>query len=182
MDFFEKIGKKASETYKTAAEKTNKIASDTKLKLKISENKSKIDDVYAEIGKKVYQKFVLDGNLDIKDDIKEELDKIKALTDEIEEYEAQRLDISNMRQCPQCKNSIEKTAKFCPICGAEQPEIKDEETATGKNITEEDGIENETSTEENLGEDKPNVAENVAEDVAENVAEEISNNDENKQE
>ena len=30
MDFFEKLSKKASETYKSAAEKTNKIAAETK--------------------------------------------------------------------------------------------------------------------------------------------------------
>ena len=29
MEFFEKIGKKASETYKSAAEKTSKVASET---------------------------------------------------------------------------------------------------------------------------------------------------------
>ena len=66
MEFFEKLGKKASETYKTAAEKTNKIASDTKLKAKINDCKSKIKDVYTEIGKKVYQKYALDGELNIK--------------------------------------------------------------------------------------------------------------------
>ena len=56
MEFFDKLTKKASETYKGAAEKTGKIAKEAKLKLKISDNKSKINDIYEEIGKKVYQK------------------------------------------------------------------------------------------------------------------------------
>ncbi len=121
MEFFEKLSKKASETYKTAAEKTNKIASDTKLKIKISENKSRIDDLYTQIGQKIYQKYVVNTNLDIEDDIKEDLEKIKQLTDEIEEYEIQRLELSDMKQCINCKNTIEKSAKFCPNCGVEQP-------------------------------------------------------------
>ena len=83
MEFFEKLGKKASETYKSAAEKTNKLASETKLKLKISDNKSKIKDIYTEIGKKVYQKYTLDENLCIKEDIKEELERIDELSNEI---------------------------------------------------------------------------------------------------
>ena len=56
MEFFDKLTKKASETYKGAAEKTSKLAKEAKLKLKINENKSKINDLYQEIGKKVYQK------------------------------------------------------------------------------------------------------------------------------
>ena len=46
MEFFDKLTKKASETYKGAAEKTGKIAKEAKLKLKISDNKSKINDIY----------------------------------------------------------------------------------------------------------------------------------------
>ena len=129
MDFFEKLGKKASETYKTATEKTNKIANETKLKMKINENKSKINNVYTEIGKKIYQKYVLDGNLDIENDIKEEIDRIKELTNEIEEFEKQKLELSDKKQCVNCKNKIEKQAKFCSICGAEQlivEEVKEE--------------------------------------------------------
>lgn len=122
MDFFEKLSKKATETYKSAAEKTNKIASDTKLKLKISDIKSKIDDIYTGIGKKIYQEYVLDENISVKADVKEELEAIKRMAGEIEQLEEQRLDLSDMRQCPKCKNRIDKSAKFCPICGAEQPE------------------------------------------------------------
>ena len=51
MGFFSDLGKKTSET-------TSKIAKETKLKLKINENKGKIDDIYEEIGKKVYEKHI----------------------------------------------------------------------------------------------------------------------------
>jgi len=122
MEFFEKLGKKASETFNSAAEKTNKIAGETKLKLKINDCKSKINDLYKEIGKIVYQKFVVDGAFDVKEDIAEQLEKISAFTDEIEGYEKQILELSSMKQCVKCKNKIEKKAKFCPECGAEQPE------------------------------------------------------------
>ena len=127
MEFFEKLGKKASETYKSAAEKTNKLASETKLKLKISDNKSKIKDIYTEIGKKVYQKYTLDENLCIKEDIKEELERIDELSNEIKEFERQKLELSDIKQCVNCKNEIDVSSKFCPNCGAEQPEIKEPE-------------------------------------------------------
>ena len=128
MEFFEKLGKKASATYKSAAEKTNKIASETKLKLKMNDCKSKINDLYKEIGKIVYQKHVLDGNLDIDNDINNEVNRIQELTSEIESCEKQILDLSDMIQCVNCKNKIEKTARFCPVCGAEQPTEEAKET------------------------------------------------------
>ena len=73
MDFFEKLGKKATETFNSAGEKANKIAGDTKLKFKINDCKSKIKDAYQDIGKIVYQKYVLDGTLDVKEEIQNQL-------------------------------------------------------------------------------------------------------------
>lgn len=167
MDFFEKLGKKASETYKTAAEKTNKIASETKLKLKINDNKSKINELYTDIGRKVYQKYVLDGNLDIKEYVQEELEKIKNLTNEIEEFEKQILELSDMKQCVNCKNKIEKDAKFCPKCGKEQPK---------ETVVEAEVVNNtENSTQNSTEQSAEEVASDSEEIVAEVIIEEENN-------
>ena len=58
MEFFDKLGKKATEAYKITADKTGKLAKETKLKIKISDLKSQINDLYEEIGKNVYQKHI----------------------------------------------------------------------------------------------------------------------------
>ena len=49
MEFFDKLGKKASEAYKMTADKTGKIAKETKIKLKIGELRTQVNDVYEEI-------------------------------------------------------------------------------------------------------------------------------------
>ena len=176
MDFFGKLGKKATETFNSAAEKTNKIASETKIKLKINDCKSKIKDLYQDIGKVVYQKFVLDGNLEVKEYIQEQLSKIKEYTDQIEEYEKQILELSNQKQCVNCKNKIEKNAKFCPNCGAEQPEevVHEAEVVNnGEEVNPENGTEG-YNEEENVvqeeGKSNNEVTENSEEEVKENVA------------
>ncbi len=156
MDFFEKLSKKASETYKNAAEKTNKIAGETKLKIKMNDNKSKINEIYKEIGKKVYEKYLLGGDLDIKSDIENELNRISELSEEIKEFERQILDLSNIKECINCQTKMEKNAKYCPNCGTEQPEIEvkeaeiveEHEGNTDENITEQTD-ENETIEDEN---------------------------------
>ena len=87
MEFFNKIGKKASEAYDATAQMTGKIAKEAKLRMKINENKSDINDLYKEIGKKVYEKHVIDENIDIKKDLEEECTKIDVLSTEIEKLE-----------------------------------------------------------------------------------------------
>ena len=64
MEFFDKLGQKASEAYKVTADKTGKLAKEAKLRMKIGELKSQINDIYKEIGKKVYEKHVREENIE----------------------------------------------------------------------------------------------------------------------
>ena len=59
MEFFDKIGKKASEAYKITADKTGKIAKETKNKLKMGELKSQISSFRQNICRQAgYKKFL----------------------------------------------------------------------------------------------------------------------------
>ena len=120
MEFWNKLTKKASETYKGASEKTTKIARETKLKMKMNENKSKINDLYEEIGKKVYQKHIAKEEISVGEDIQEECKKIDKLSNEVEECQKEIWDLSDNKQCPNCKSKISKDSAFCPNCGTKQ--------------------------------------------------------------
>ena len=126
MDFFDKLGKKASEAYKVTADKTGKIAKEAKLKIKINELKSEINTIYEEIGKIVYQKHIREDEFDISKDVDEYCTKIDCLSDEIDLILKQCLELKDKRQCPNCYTEIEKNVKFCPECGAKQEEIQEE--------------------------------------------------------
>lgn len=165
MEFFDKLTKKASETYKGAAEKTGKIAKEAKLKLKISDNKSKINDIYEEIGKKVYQKHASNEDLCIKQDLEEECARIDELSAEIEGYHKEILELSNEKACTNCGEHMSKDAKFCPKCGTEQPEIKEEPAKEVEVLAEEQDTEN---TEEATSEEKT-TTENAQEANSENT-------------
>lgn len=127
MEFFDKLTKKASETYKGAAEKTSKLAKEAKLKMKINDNKSKINDLYEEIGKRVYQKHIAEEELNIKEELEEECKRIDELSEQIESYHREIVELSNGKICVNCKEEMEKEAKFCPKCGTEQPEEEKED-------------------------------------------------------
>lgn len=122
MGFFSDLGKKTSET-------TGKIARETKLKMKINENKGKIEDIYEEIGKKVYEKHIREENIDIKADLAEECSKLDALSKEIEDARLEILKLNQKKLCSKCSAEIEAGAVFCPKCGekqTEEPTVKEE--------------------------------------------------------
>ena len=120
MEFFDKLGKKASEAYKVTADKTGKIAKETKLKFKIGELRTQINDLYEEIGKKVYEKHVREEEISIKKDLEEQCTKIDVLSDEIDDLLKQCLALKDKKQCQKCYKEIDKEDKFCPNCGERQ--------------------------------------------------------------
>ena len=121
MAFFDKLGKKASEAYKITADKTGKLAKETKIKFKMSDLKSQINDIYQEIGKIVYEKHVKKEEISM-NELEEQCTKIDVLSDEIEDLQKQTLELRDKKLCTNCFKEIEKNAKFCPSCGAVQEE------------------------------------------------------------
>lgn len=163
MDFFNKLTKKAKETYKEASQKTGELAKEAKLRIKMNENKSTINSLYQEIGKKVYEKHVKSETIDIKTELEEECTKIDVLSAEIETCLKQIRELKDKKQCPKCFKEIELEAKFCNYCGAKQedteakeaevlytPEIQNngDSVNTDANVEESDNVSSEEVTEE----------------------------------
>ena len=137
MWFFDNLGKKASAAYDATAEKTGKIAKEAKLKMKINENKSDINDIYKEIGRKVYEKHVREENIDIKTELEEECTKIDVLSAEIETCLKSILELKEKKQCEKCHAEIDLDSTFCSKCGAKQSEVevKEAEVVDGDKST-----------------------------------------------
>ena len=145
MEFFNKIGDIASKTYKNASQKTGEIAKEAKIKMKMNENKSKINDLYEEIGKIVYQKHIHGEDVKSEEDLNTYCNQIDELSKEIEKCQEEVLSLKNKRICENCYAEIELSSKYCPHCGFEQAEEKKEdikeenkEEATTVEIVEED--------------------------------------------
>ena len=144
MEFFDKLGKKASEAYKITADKTGKLAKEAKLRLKIGDLKSQINDIYEEIGKKVYQNHVDSSTIDLKKEIEELCTKIDMLSEEIEIKLKECLELKDKKQCPNCFTEMDKDMKFCPECGAKQEIFeaeKIEETEKVEIVEKDDSVE-----------------------------------------
>jgi len=134
MDIFDKIGETANKTYKYTAQKTSKFAKETKLKLQISEDRAKIEDIYEEIGKKVYGKHIREENIDIKKDLYEECSKIDKIANSIEKARKEILSLKDRRQCEKCAKEIDLCFKYCPECGYKQTEEQAREVEILENL------------------------------------------------
>ena len=171
MGFFDNLGKKASAAYDATAEKTSKIAKEAKFRMKINEDKSEINNIYKEIGKKVYEKHVREENIDIKTELEEECTKLDVLSADIETCLKSILELKEKKQCEECHTEIDLDAIFCPKCGAKQPEIEVKEAEVVE--TEEDA---ETSEQINNSENSESRAENNTSNVdnTENTVEKVT--------
>lgn len=164
MGFFDNLGKKASAAYDATAEKTGKIAKEAKLRMKINENKSDINDIYKEIGRKVYEKHVREENIDIKTELEEECTKIDVLSAEIETCLKTILELKEKKQCEKCHAEIELDSTFCPKCGAKQSEaeVKEVEVVGAENAA---NIERDVNVENDVNIENDVNAETVIEDL-----------------
>ena len=163
MEFFDKLGKKATEAYKITADKTGKIAKETKIKFKIGDLKTQVNGLYEEIGKKVYENHVREEKVDIQNEIEEQCIKIDVLSDEIDSLLKECIQLKDKKQCHKCYKEINKEDKFCPNCGEKQVE----EPAKEVEILED--LENSQIDDEN---------QNEAKIVEEELEQDINNEDE----
>ena len=97
---------------------------EAKIRMKMNENKSTINSLYQEIGKKVYEKHVNSETIDIKTELEEECTKIDVLSSEIETCLNQLRELKDKKQCPNCFKEIDLSAKFCNYCGAKQEDAE----------------------------------------------------------
>ena len=155
MEFFDKLGKKASEAYKVTADKTGKLAKEAKLRLKMNELKGNINDIYKDIGKAIYENHIKEEKEDLSKELEEKCIKIDCLSDEIESILKQCLELKDKKQCQNCYTEIEIDTKFCPKCGEKQEEIvKEDVEETLEEQAKEVEVIEETETKENKKEAK----------------------------
>ena len=118
MSILENFTKKVSETTKAAVKKSGELVEETKLNLSIRTEESKIEKVYTEIGRIVYESFSKGEEVD--EAFKENCEKIKAYEESIKEMKDKILDIKNIKMCQACNAELEADVVFCPKCGAKQ--------------------------------------------------------------
>lgn len=133
-DVWEKAGDVAEKTYKTVADKSNKMVEEAKLKIKVSDTEAEITGMLQEIGIKVYEKYK--SGLALEKDLAKDCKAIEKLYKDIEKMDIKCLYLKDLRICEACFETIGIENKFCPTCGAKQKKVRISEDKKEETITE----------------------------------------------
>ena len=117
MAFFDDLGKKISQAGQSAVQKTKDITDIAKLNSSISDEKSKIEGLYSEIGK-LYVKLYGEAPADAFAGL---VSGIKTAEENIVAYQAQIKDIKGIRVCDKCGADVPTGSAFCSACGNAMP-------------------------------------------------------------
>lgn len=122
-EFFDKLkggASKAKDGAERIAKKVVKHTSDaitnTKLSISINEANNKIKDIYSEIGKDIYIKY-LDGELP-ESEFQASFEQIDKLMEDIDSLNAKKAELKNSLCCSECNTFNPLSADYCSKCGA----------------------------------------------------------------
>lgn len=120
MAFWDNLSQKASETTAKAMQKAKEMSDIAKLNTMISEEETKINNTYYQIGK-------LYAAIHSHDHEEEFVGMIATLSEseeKIKSYRQQIQDIKGVVRCPQCGAEVQSGAAFCSSCGIPMPKAQ----------------------------------------------------------
>lgn len=138
MAFLENLGKKVGEAAQAAAKKSGELVEITKLNVNINSEEDKIQKLYAQIGKSVYDKFCQSGTAE--DYIKEACEAISVHEQNIKSLRGKIAEVKGTKTCIGCGAEMERTQVFCSKCGTrndiqQAPFQAEPETQAAANLT-----------------------------------------------
>lgn len=116
MAFLDNMGKKLGEAAQAAAKKSGELVEVTKLNVNINTEEDKIQKLYAQIGKKIYEKYAASGSID--EEAIEDCETIKVHEQNAKNLRSKILEIKNLKACTGCGAELERDQIFCSKCGA----------------------------------------------------------------
>lgn len=124
MAFLDGVKDKISKAGYTTMQKAKEMSDINKLNMAISESETKINEIYSEIGYKIYCAY----REEPLKEVKEEVEQIRELEEAIEACKLQIQRINALNTCPRCGAKIKSEMMFCSNCGLKlQKELLKEE-------------------------------------------------------
>lgn len=120
---FEEISKKMRKIGKDTVEEVQKMNEIRQLNSKVNDAKKQINNIYSEMGKKLYEQYK-DAPFD---GFETEIQTITEKNDLIEQLKEQIREVKGVVLCPCCNMEVAENERFCSNCGNKMPEVVDPE-------------------------------------------------------
>ncbi len=118
----QKVGETAVDTYKTVADKSEKLFKETKGKMEIAQKEDEIEKIYNAMGETVFDMYK--KGEDVGDAFTKECKKITKILSDIDEANKIILYNKGLRTCSNCAENIALNDTYCSNCGAKQKPVK----------------------------------------------------------
>mgnify|MGYP002796599112 FL=1 len=113
MAFWDNLSQKASETTAKAMQKAKEMSDIAKLNAMISEEETKINNTYYQIGKL----YVTMHSHDHEEEFVGMIATLAEAEEKVKSYRQQIQDIKGVVRCPHCGAEVQSGAAFCSSCG-----------------------------------------------------------------
>lgn len=120
MAFWDNLGQKASDTTTKAMQKAKEMADIAKLNSMISEEETKINNSYYQVGKL----YVTMHPHDHEEEFAGMISSLAEAEEKIKNYRQQIQDIKGVQRCEKCGAEVANGSAFCSSCGATMPKIQ----------------------------------------------------------
>lgn len=132
MAFLENLGKKVSVAAQAAAKKSGELVEITKLNVNINSEEDKIQKLYSQIGKAIYEKYNASGITD--DEVAELCKTIAAHKENIQSLREKIAELKGTKQCIGCGAEMDRNQLFCSKCGTKNEAVPDSATAEEEQV------------------------------------------------
>lgn len=120
MAFWDNLSQKASETTARAMQKAKEMSDIAKLNSMISDEESKINNTYCQLGRL----YVTMHIRDYEEEFAGMITSLAEAEEKIKNYRQQILEIKGVARCPQCGAEVQSGTAFCSSCGAPMPKAQ----------------------------------------------------------
>lgn len=120
MAFWDNLSQKASETTAKAMQKAKEMSDIARLNSMISEEETKINNNYYQIGKL----YVTMHPHDYEEDFAGMVASLAESEEKIKNYRQQIQDIKGVVRCPKCGAEVQSGVAFCSACGSPMPKVQ----------------------------------------------------------
>ncbi len=134
---------------KEVAKRTTNAITYTKLNFSLNETQNKVKDIYTEIGKTMYEKY-LDGE-EYDESFLPSFEQVDKLMDEVAVLTEKLAELKNSLKCPECGAFNPSDADYCIKCGSHlADEAEDGENEEDIEAAFEDAVENDEDDDEEI--------------------------------
>ncbi|BCU82615.1 hypothetical protein JIR001_23980 [Polycladomyces abyssicola] len=117
MKLLKELKDRLEKGMETAGHKSQQMLEISRLSMKIKVKKEDIDRLYRRLGQAVSEVWESQSEFVLNAHIRELLDAIRDLKQQVEILEQELLDVKGKRACPACQTVIDKSLDTCPSCG-----------------------------------------------------------------